>query len=443
MTIKDANDVVRAGLRLDPSDAQAVQLQSNVVPISQPNTGQDARSTSWQQRLIRNQYGAPKTSIANAMLILSHDDDWRGVLRYNERSEEPIFCAPPPFFDCPDSLLETPRPLKDADDVRTAQWLEERYGLTPSLPMVHAVTNAIAMNASFDPVRDYLEGVAWDGTERLDTWTRDYLGAQDSPYARAVGRRWMISAVARTFEPGSKADHVLVLEGGQSIGKSSALEILAGEEHFGDDIPPVGSKDAQQYLGGLWIVELAEMDAATKAVASTLKRFLTTVKDRYRPAYGRRTVVHRRRCVFAGSVNLEEYLKDSTGGRRFWPIECSDVDLEALAASRDQLWAEAVVAYRAGERWYLDDPKLIASAQLQQGKRLERDAWHDAIVEYISDPHRKFFTSSEVLEAAVGTNLGSVTKVHTNRVGAIMRSLGGWKYGEDSRRRRGWRRACS
>jgi predicted P-loop ATPase len=257
MKIKDANDVVRAGFRLDPNDVQTVQLQSNVVPISQPDPSQHTRSTSWQQRLIPNQYGAPKTSIANAMLILSHDDDWRGVLRYNERSEEPIFCAPPPFFDCPDSLLETPRPLKDADDVRTAQWLEERYGLTPSLPMVHAVTNAIAMNASFDPVRDYLERVAWDGTERLNMWTGDYLGAQASPYAQAVGRLWMISAVARTMQPGCKADHVLVLEGKQGTGKSTALKILAGEEHFGDDIPPVGSKDAQDYLGGLWIVELA------------------------------------------------------------------------------------------------------------------------------------------------------------------------------------------
>ncbi|MEM9194823.1 MAG: virulence-associated E family protein [Myxococcota bacterium] len=382
-----------------------------------------------------------KSSLANTVLILSHDRAWSGVLGYDERSEEPVLLQRPPFLDCDEATLRAPRPITDRDDVRTAQWLEERHGLTVTLQNVHSAINTVAATHPFDRVRDYLDGLTWDGTRRLSEWTSRYLGTESTRYTRAVGRRWMVSAVARVFEPGCKADHVLVLEGKQGIGKSTALRILAGEEHFGDDIPPVGTKDAQQYLGSLWIVELAEMDAASKAEGSTMKRFLTTDTDRYRPPYGRRMVVHDRRCVFAGSVNLSAYLKDSTGGRRFWPVRCETVDLPALRQSRDDLWAEAVAAYRADESWYLDDPELIGLAEGEQRARLEHDPWHDKIAEYCAHPQRKFVTTAELLADAIQKDLAKTNKADSNRVGAIMRTLGGWHYGEGDDRKRGWRHA--
>lgn len=391
----------------------------------------------WRDRLTLNSDGDIKSSLPNATLLLQYDPEWSGVLGWDERAEEPMFVSAPPFPDAPNARV--PRPLVDADAVRAAQWLEERHGVTLSLPQLHAVMDAVAATAPFDRVREYLDERTWDGVLRLDSWLSDYLGVAVSDYASAVGRKWPISAVARTYQPGCKADHVLVLEGAQGLGKSTALRVFAGDAHFGDDIPALGSKDAQQYLGTRWIVELSEMDAASKAEAATLKRFLTTTEDRYRPPYGRRTVVHARRCVFAGSVNLEEYLRDSTGGRRFWPVTCHRVDIAGLTAARDQLWAEAVAAYRAGESWYLDDPKLAMEAASQQAQRLEADPWEDAIAPYLAVGPRVFVTTAELLTDALRIETPRLSKADRNRVGAVMRHLG-WVYGEGTDRQRGWLR---
>lgn len=393
----------------------------------------------WKKRLTRNEKLAIRSTTANATLILSHDPAWDGVLGFDERAEEPVFLRPPPFHDCPAHIRAAPRALRDSDDVWTAQWLEQVHGVTIPVTQIGAVVNAVASATPFDQVREYLEGVRWDLVPRLDRWLSDYLGAPVSPYIAAVGRRWMISAVARTFRPGCKVDHVLVLEGEQGSGKSSALRALAGEEHFGDDIPAIGSKDCQQYLGGFWIVELAEMDAATRAEAATLKRFLTTPIDSYRPSYGKRTIRHTRRCVFAGTVNLEEYLRDPTGGRRFWPVACTKVALEALRADRDQLWAEAVHAYRAGEPWHLSEPELLAAAATEQAQRLEHDPWEDAVATWLDRSGRAFVTVAEVLEHAIGIDLPRVGRPERTRAAAVMRAIG-WRYGEGGSRQRGFHR---
>lgn len=414
----------------DVADVGSVN-KGNIVPMKRTKAGAE----TWRARLLCNEEGRVKSTLANAVLLLQHDPEWSGVLGYNERSDEPEFVGEPPFQDGP--VKSVPRSLTDSDAVRAVQWLAERHGVTISLPNVHAAMDAVATTAPFDRVREYLDGLAWDGEPRLDAWLERFLGAPASEYASAVGRKWMISAVARTYQPGCKADHVLVLEGKQGLGKSTALMMLAGANYFGDDIPPLGSKDAQQYLGGLWIVELGEMDAASKAEAATLKRFLTTTEDRYRPPYGRRTVAHARRCVFAGSVNLEEYLRDPTGGRRFWPVACQRVDIEGITAARDQLWAEAVAAYRAGERWYLDDHQLAREAAAQQARRLEADPWEDAIATYLAPPSRAFVTTAELLADALRMETARMTKADRNRVGAVMRHLG-WAYGEGPLRQRGW-----
>ncbi len=427
---RDGNDVGgRRGGNVVPIETTSAR------PRARPAPPAPSEQEPWRERLSKNNDGEVKSNVANTALLLQYDHEWAGVLGYDERAEEPMFVGPPPFRDAPTTRV--PRPLVDADAVRAAQWLEERHGVTVSLPQVHAVMDAVAVTAPFDRVREYLDCRAWDGVPRLDSWLSHFLGVGASEYASAVGRKWLISAVARTYRPGSKADHVLVLEGPQGIGKSTALRVLAGEENFGDDIPALGSKDAQQYLGGKWVVELSEMDAASKAEAATLKRFLTTTEDRYRPPYGRRTVVHARRCVFAGSVNLEEYLRDSTGGRRFWPVTCHRVDIAGLAAARDQLWAEAVAAFRAGESWYLDDPELAREAAAQQAQRLEADPWEDAIGAFLALQSRTFATTAELLTDVLRIETARLTKVDRNRVGAVMRHLG-WAYGEGPERKRGW-----
>lgn len=409
-----------------------------VTPITRPATTRSGRGKAAPpaglDRMILGNDGKPKSVFANALILLQHDPAWKGVIAYDERDEKPVFIATPPFRDVP---TKGPRDIRDADASRVVQWLEEHHGVTVSIAQAHAAIDAVAATVTFDRVRDYLDGLAWDGVQRLDSWLVTYLGAVASEYASAVGRRWMISAVARTYAPGCKADHVLVLEGPQGIGKSTALKTLAGEDNFGDDIADLGSKDSQQYLGGLLIVELGEMEAATKAESAMLKRFLGTTTDRYRPPYGRYQIKHGRRCVFAGSVNLEEYLKDSTGGRRFWPVACQSVDIDGLAAARDQLWAETVVAYRAGEPWHLDDPELVRLAGEHQAQRLEADPWEDTIAAFIGAASRTFVTTAEILAEALHIEVARMTKADRNRAGAVMRHLG-WAYVQTPGR--GWAR---
>jgi hypothetical protein len=408
--------------------------------VANADQGGAPDTAGWRARLTLNDQGAPKSTLANATLVLQHEPAWQGVLGYDEREESPVFLRPPPFADCPPAVLRAPRDINDTDEVRVAQWLEARHRLTIPLAQIHAALKTVASAAPFDRVRDYLDGLEkWDGVPRIDHWLSCLLGATDTEYTRAVGSMWLIAAVARTRAPGCKADHVLVLEGPQGIRKSSALRTLAGDDFFGDDIPPLGGKDSQQYLGPLWIVELGEMEAATKAESNTLKRFLTTTVDRYRPPFGRYTIKHARRCVFAGSVNLEDYLKDPTGGRRFWPVTCTKVNLEMLTAAREQLWAEADYRYRAGEEWHLS-PRLEALASEEQAKRLESDPWEDVISAFLPSVTAGFVTTLEVLTRALEVEIGRVNKADKNRVGAVMRHLG-WSYVEEGPDRlRGWRR---
>ena len=228
----------------------------------------------------------------------------------------------------------------------------------------------------------------WDGMPRLDAWTMTHLGAEDTPLNRAFGSRWMISAVARIMRPGVKADHMLILEGPQGAKKSSALKVLAGEEWFTDELAEIGCKDAAQQMRGIWIIEIAELDAISRAEVSRIKAFLTRTTDRYRPPYERYIVTVPRQCVFAGSVNPETYLRDETGNRRFWPVRCGTIDLDALARDRDQLWAEAVKRYRDGAIWWLDEPDLIAGAKAEQDRRYQTDAWDARIDRWLTYERR-------------------------------------------------------
>ena len=223
---------------------------------------------------------------------------------------------------------------------------------------------------------------------RIETWACRYLGAEDTAFNRSVGALWLISAVARIFRPGVKADHMLVLEGPQGARKSTALKILAGEDWFTDELPDLGSKDAAMHMQGVWIIEIAELDAIGKAEVSRIKAFLTRTTDRFRPPYGRYTIEVPRQCVFAGTVNPDTYLRDETGNRRFWPVRCGTIDIDALARDRDQLWAEAVARFRAGAIWWLDTPELIAAATAEQEKRYQADAWDDLIANWITHETR-------------------------------------------------------
>jgi putative DNA primase/helicase len=231
------------------------------------------------------------------------------------------------------------------------------------------------------PLRDRLNGLAWDNVERLDGWLTDYLGVKKDAYSATVGHKWMIQAVARVMRPGCKADHTLIFEGLQGPGKSTVCETLALDpEWFADGIADLGTKDSAQDLQGKWIVELGELSAVRRGEVERVKAFLTRKSDHYRPSYGRHSQDFPRQCVFAGSTNATAYLTDPTGNRRFWPIKVGLVDHAALRLDVEQLWAEAVAAFRAGERWWLDPTDELAAAD-EQDRRVIGDPWEDLVID--------------------------------------------------------------
>ena len=321
----------------------------------------------WTLGLTPNNRGVPFGNLRNVLYALRNAPEWQGVLAYDAFAARVITQKPLPWGD------RTVEGWADDHDTGVCEWMQEQR-IPAAAGVVGRGIQTVARENRVHPVRDYLHALNWDGTPRLDSWLGRYLGVEDSPYVHAVGSRFLISAVARVERPGCKADQVLILEGPQGILKSSALQALANP-WFTDRISSLGSKDAAMEVAGVWLVEMSELDALTKASNSAIKSFVTRRSDRFRPPYGRHVIDHPRQCVFAGTINpLEGYLNDPTGARRFWPVVCGDIDLETLVRDRDQLWAEARVRFQAGMPWWLDTPELEALARPEQEARCELGA---------------------------------------------------------------------
>ena len=349
----------------------------------------------WSSLLRLDVNGTPERNEANVITALSFDAAFTGALVLDEFAQEIVVTRALPW-DATD--IVHPRPWGEADDVRCAEWLQRHEINVPPAVVGRSVV-AVARNIRVHPVRDYLTGLAWDGTPRLDAWTVTYLGAEDTRLHRAMGAMWMISAVARIMRPGCKADHMLILEGPQGIRKSTALKALASDEWFTDELAELGSKDAAQQMRGVWIIEMAELDAIGRPNVSRIKAFLTRTTDRYRPPYERYVVTVPRQCVFAGTVNPDTYLRDETGNRRFWPVRCGDIDLDALRRDRDQLWAEAVVWFNAEAAWWMEDKDLVGLAGVAQEARVQPDSWNVLIDRWLVNEKRQVNVGSGSYDA--------------------------------------------
>jgi putative DNA primase/helicase len=286
--------------------------------------------------------------------------------------------------------------------------------------------DADARRNRFDPLTDYLQGLKWDGNERLSGWLAKYLGSPDTAYSRTVGRKALIGSVARALSPGCKNDTMPVLEGDQGTGKSTALRYLFGDRFFVDHLPDFHSKDSFQQLQGAWCVEVAELSALSKADVKDVKQFLSRLVDKFRPPFGRLPVQVPRRSVFWGTVNPEEggYLRDPTGARRFWPIETGRIDTDAILRDRDQLWAEAVVAFTAGETWHLEEAGDIADAKAEQARRREVHPWETALELWLRSERMHRVTVPEALTRGVKLDPDRQEPRHARQCGASLRALG-------------------
>jgi predicted P-loop ATPase len=370
---------------------------------------------------ITTKNGTIRPLMANVMRLLNTAPEWVGVLAFDEFSYQHTLLRRPPTESGTGQFQ--PRAVKDRDLRAITKWVQEN-GITANATTVSDSVLGVGDETRTHPVKKYLSRLKWDKTSRLETFLIEHAGIEDTQLNRALSVRWMIQAVARIHEPGCQADSTIILEGEQGIGKSTLLKTLFGT-WYADHLPDLSSKDAMVQLRGVWCIEIAELASLSKADAGRIKAFLTSREDRYRAPFGRLAENIPRSTVFAGTVNPGGmgYLKDSTGARRFWPIEIPrTIDIAAISKMRDQLWAEAQARFLSNEPWHLDTIELVTAAADAQAERFQCDPWQDNIERYIDQRDR--ITIDELLEHAIIIAKDRQTQREQNRVAAVLKHLG-------------------
>lgn len=318
---------------------------------------EDPKADDWKKKLRFTEKGGVAQTIENVVLILNNDPKLAGCLAFNEMDHNIVTRKSLPW-----KKVKGISQWIDADDAALRYYLERVYGLSGKDRIFDAV-NVVAQQHSFHPVKDYLDSCTWDGVPRVDTLLIDYMGAEDNEYTRAVTRKTLVAAVSRIYRPGCKFDYMLTLRGRQGIGKSSLFAKLGGP-WFSDTFTTMQGKDAYEQVQGVWIMEVGELAGMRKAEAETIKLYISKQTDRFRPAYGRRLQEFPRQCVFIGTTNEQQFLRDTTGNRRFWVVDTPndpthDLWEEMTPETVAQVWAEAVEFYKQGENLFL--PKTLES----------------------------------------------------------------------------------
>lgn len=378
----------------------------------------------WERFWQKTDNGKPVPNLASVLETLRHAPELQGCFAFDEMAAAPVVMKP--FYA--DDIGPHPRLLTDHDVSRLQEMLQLAGLHRVTAETAHQAITTHARTNAFHPVRDYLDRLDWDGTPRIDTWLSRYLGAEDTPYTRGVGRMFLIGAVARIYRPGCKMDYMPVLEGAQGIFKSTACAILGGD-YYSDALPPIGTKDAALHLRGKWIIEVAELSALDRAEAAALKAFLSRPVERFRPPYSRTEVVEPRQCVLIGTTNKPAYLRDETGNRRFWPVTVTRIDPDALRRDRDQLFAEAAVEFHRGQPWWPTAEFQRELAAPQQEARYEGDPWEQAIGEWLDSSTRDRVTVLEVARLALAMDTARIGTADQRRIAAALERLG-WRRGK-------------
>jgi len=313
--------------------------------------------------------------------------------------------------------------ISDTGTLMYKLYIAEEYDCEfPTTKIREAIVLAAHTN-TYHPLQDYLRSITWDKQPRIESFFIDYADAEDSLYTRAVTLKMFISAVSRAFDPGCKVDSMLVLEGPQGCRKSTLVRTLSPTpEWFSDSELQIGYKDAYQLLHGIWLYEIGEMNSIIKANGDAMKGYLSASTDKYRPPYGNKPIEATRSNIFIGTTNDDDYLKDPTGARRFWPMKVNNIDTDAIKANRDQLWAEAVYRYFDGETCYLDsDQEKLA--RKEQDKRYQQDTWEDEIRIWLDDNQVTKTTSTIICRELFNISVSHIDRKTQHRVAEIMKRL--------------------
>ncbi len=365
----------------------------------------------WKDRLLVTATKQPRPLLANALTALRDAPEWEAVLAYDEFALATVAKKPPPWQRHESNSWQERR-WTDHDSALATDWLQH-HGIGVPINVAAQAIEAAARDISYHPIRDYLNDLIWDGTKRVEEFAARYLGAERVPYHKAVSRCMFIAAVARVMQPGCKADYMPILEGPQDLGKSRAVETLFAP-WFSDDLAELGTKDAALQVRCAWGLEVAELSSMTRPEIERIKAFITRRVDRFRPPYGRSVIEVPRQSILVGTTNSEAYLKDETGGRRFFPIRCGQIALDGIGYDRDQLWAEAKHLYDSGASWWLTSAQEVDAAREQQADRYVGDPWDSVIAEYIG--LKADISVGEILSNALFVDKARWTQTDQNRV---------------------------
>lgn len=424
------------------------------------NIGSDELyDNSWTKELIVTAKGDFESSANNLNIIFQKDQYLKDAFKLNTFDNKRYITRSVPW-----RKVDGLEPMRDVDYSGIRNYIECIYSIATSQKIDDALAVIVEQN-KFNPVKDYLTSLTWDGVPRVDYLLIDYFGAEDNIYIKAAIRKSLCAAVARIFVPGTKFDTALILVGPQGTYKSTFLKKL-GKDWFSDTFTTVQGKESFEQLQGAWIIEMAELSGLKKAEVETIKHFISKREDQFRPAYGRTVETYKRQCVFFGTTNKDDFLRDSTGNRRFFPV---DVDIEKATKSVmsdltdseiDQIWAEAYVLYKKGEPLYMSDSET-SLALIEQRKHAELDERRGIIEDYLNkkypdnwdgmdlyerrqwlnDPLAKIGTAqkdfvclSEVWCECLGLEKQSMDRYKTREINDILRSLPDWEYINSTKR---------
>lgn len=414
-------------------------------------------NVEWAKEMEIDGRGNYKSIAPNINLILANDDRLKNAFKYNEFDSKNYAVKNLPW-----RLINSPEPLKNVDYSGVRNYIESVYGITGNLKIDDSLILELERN-KFNPVKDYLKSLTWDGTLRVDNLLIDYFGAEDNTYTREAIRKMLTGAVARIFQPGIKFDLVLTLVSEEGTGKSTFVNKL-GKSWFSDTFITVHGKEAFEQIQGVWIVEMAELSGLKRAEVEAVKHFITKQEDTFRPAYHRVSETYKRQCVFFGTTNDRTFLRDQIGNRRFMPITVrakyakksvfTDLDEEI-----DQIWAEAVQVYKSGEKLFLS-AEANRTANEQRIKHIEVDERKGVIEEYLNrklpatwdtldlDQRRMFLYSNqngfagfkrsvvcipEIWAECLGKDKADMSRYNTRDLNEIMRSLPEWVPAESTK----------